>query len=80
MFRVSIAVHKSPEGTIKVLAASDDAAEIYAARDACTELGEVGVFVNVAPERLRKNRVAPPAPEPAPKPTTKRKTAKKLSR
>jgi len=80
MFRFSIAVLKSPEGEIKVLAASDDAAEIKAARDSCEEPGEVGVLINVAPERLRKNRETPIQPAPAPKPTTKRKIARKASR
>lgn len=62
-FRFSIAVHKSPEGKLTVLEAGEDADRVLAARRDCMAAGEVGVLINVAPEKLRKNR-APAGMEP----------------
>ena len=56
MFRVSIAVHKSPSGEITVLAASEDADRALAARNNCKLPGEAGVFINAQPSKLLKNR------------------------
>jgi hypothetical protein len=62
-FRFSIAVHKAPDGTFTVLEAGEDADRALAARRDCELPGEVGVLINVAPDKLRKNR-APAGMEP----------------
>ena len=55
------------------LAVSESADEAIAASKSSDKLGEVGVILNVRPEKLKKNRqVAAPAPA--------KKTAKKSSK
>jgi hypothetical protein len=56
MFRFSIAVHCSPEGKVTPLVVSDNADDAIQARNECDKPGEVGVILNIRPEKLRKNR------------------------
>lgn len=63
MFRVSIAVHNSPEGVPTVICCSSQAEDALEARNKCTLDGEVGVFLNVRPEKVLKNRVQCDRPE-----------------
>jgi len=53
MFKPSIAVHKNPDGKLKVLACSEDVDEIIAAYKACQEPGEVGMatLVDMRPSK-----------------------------
>jgi|TARA_R110000824_G_scaffold16038_1_gene66931 hypothetical protein len=76
MFRVSIAVHLSPEGEVTILSASQEGEKAIKARNECELPGEVGLFINEQPQKLKKNRPTAAKSAPVKAPAKKQTKAK----